>query len=189
MKTVTDFILGGSKIIADSDNATKLKDACCLQKKKSFDEPRQCIKNRDITLLTKVCLVKVMVLFSCHVWMWELYHKEGWAPKNSCFWTMVLEKEESFLDCKEIKPVNPKGNQSWIFIAKTDDEAEAPILRPPDVKSWLIRKDPDAGKDWKQEEKGTSENEMVGWHHWLKGHEFEQTRGDCEGQESLAYCS
>ena len=160
-----------------------------MRDEERIDEPRQGIKSRDITLLTKVCLVKAMVFFSHHIWMWDLDNKQGWAPKNSCSWTVVLEKEESSLDCKEIKSVNPKGNQSWIFIAKTDDEDEAPILRPPDVKSWLIRKDPDAGKDWRQEEKGTTENEMIGWHHWLNGHEFEQTRGDGEGHESLAYCS
>ena len=122
--------------------------------------------------------------------MWELDHKEGWAPKNWCFWTVVLEKTlESPLDCKEIQPVNPKGNQSWIFIGRTDAEAEAPILWPPDVKSWLIWKDPDDEKDWRQEEKGTTEDEIVGWHHQLNGHEFEQALGDAEGQGSLACCS
>ena len=120
--------------------------------------------------------------------MWELDHKEGWAPKNWCFWTVVLEKTlESPLDCMEIKPVNPKGNQSWIFIGRPD--AEAPILWPPDAKNWLIRKGPDAGKDWRQEEKGMTEDEMVGWHHWLNGHEFEQALGDGEGQVSLTCCS
>ena len=109
-----------------------------------------------------------------HVWMWELDYKESWAPKNWCFWTVVLEKTlESPLDCKEIQPVHPKGNQSWIFIGRTDAEAEAPILWPPDAKSWLIWKDPDAGKDWRQEEKGMTEDKMVGWHYWLDGHEFE----------------
>ena len=122
--------------------------------------------------------------------MWELGHKEGWAPKNWCFPTVVLEKTlENPLDCKEIKPVNPKGNQPWIFIGRTDAEAEAPILGPPDVKSQLIAKDPDAGKDWRQKEKGVTEDEIVGWYHWLKGHEFEQTPGDSEGQGNLACCS
>ena len=103
--------------------------------------------------------------------MWELDYKESWAPKNWCFWTVVLEKTlESPLDCKEIKPVSPKGNQFWIFIGRTDAETEALILWPPDVKNWLIGKD--TGKDWRQDEKGTTENEMVGWHHWLDGHEF-----------------
>ena len=106
-----------------------------------------------------------------HVWMWELDYKESSAPKNWHFWTMVLEKTlESPLDCKEIQPVHPKGDQSWVYIGRTDVEAETPILWPPDMKSWLIGKDPDAGKDWRQEEKGTTEDEMVGWHHRL--HEF-----------------
>ena len=103
--------------------------------------------------------------------MWELDYKESWTPKNWCFWTVVLEKTlESPLDCKDTKPVHPKGNQSWIFIGRTDAEAETPILWPPDAKNWLIGKDPDAGKDWKWEEKGTTEDEMVGWHHQLAGH-------------------
>jgi len=125
---------------------------------------------------------------SSHVQMWELDHK-AWALKNWCFQTVVLEKTlESPLDCKEIKPVNPKGNQSWIFIGRTDAEAKAPILWPPDAKSWLTGKDPDTGKDWGQE-KETTKDEMVGWYHRLNGHEFEQTPGDGEGQGSLAYCS
>ena len=120
--------------------------------------------------------------------MWELDYKESWAPKNWCFWTVMLEKTlESPLDCKKIKPVNPKVNQFWIFIGRT--ETEAPVLWLPDAKSRLIGKDPDSGKDWRQEEKGTTENEMVGWHHWLNGHEFEQTAGDSEEQGSLACCS
>ena len=111
---------------------------------------------------------------SSHVWMWELDHKEGWVLKNWCFWTVVLGKTlQRLLDCKEIKSVNPKGNQSWIFIGRTDAEAETPIHGPPDSKSWLIWKDPDVGKDWMQEEKGMTEDEMVGWHHLLNGHEFE----------------
>ena len=122
--------------------------------------------------------------------MWELDHKEGWVPKNWCFWTVVLEKTlESPLDCKEIKPVNPKGNQPWIFIGRTDAEAEAPIIWPPDGKSWLIGKDPDTGKYWGHEKKGVTEVEMGRWHHQLNGHEFEQTPGDGEGQESKACCS
>ena len=125
---------------------------------------------------------------SSHVWMWELDHKEGWVPKNWCFWTVVLEKTlESPLDCREIKPVNPKGNQPWIFIQSTD--AEALILWPPDVKSQLTGKDPDAGRDWGQEEKGATEDEIFGRHHRLNGHEFEQTAGDGEGQGSLVCCS
>ena len=120
--------------------------------------------------------------------MWELDYKEGWESKNWCFWTVVLEETlESPLDCKEIQWVHPKGNQSWIFIGRTD--AEAPILWPPDAKSWLTAKDPNAVKDWRQEEKTTSEDEMVGWHHWLNGHEFEQALGVGDGQGSLACCS
>ena len=122
--------------------------------------------------------------------MWELDHKEGWALKNWCFLTVVLDKTlESPLDCKEFQPVHPKGNQSWIFIWRTDAEAETPILWPPDAKNWLIWKDPGAGKDWRQEEKGTTEDEMVGWHHRHNGHEFEQALGVGDGQGSLACCS
>ena len=122
--------------------------------------------------------------------MWELDCKESWAPKNWCFWTVVLEKTlESPLVCKVIQPIHPKGNQFWMFIGRTDVEAETPILWPPHAKSWLIGKDPDAGKDWRQEEKGMAENEMVGWHHRLHGHEFEQALGAGDGQGGLACCS
>ena len=122
--------------------------------------------------------------------MWELDPKESSAPENWCFQTVVLEKTlESPLDCKEIKPVNPKGNQSWIFIGRTDAEAEAPMLWPPDEKGWLIGKDPDAEKDWRWQEKGMTEDEMLGWHDQVDGHEFQQTQGDSEGQGSLACCS
>ena len=111
---------------------------------------------------------------SGHVWMWQLDYKESWAPKTWCFWTVVLKKTlESPLHCKEIQPVHPKGDQSWVFIGRADTEAETPVLWPPHAKSWLIEKDPDAGRDWGQEEKGTTEDEMAGWHHWLDGHEFE----------------
>ena len=127
---------------------------------------------------------------SSHVWMWELDYKESWAPKNWCFWTLVLEKTfENPLDCKDIQPVHPKGDQSWVFIGRTDVEAETPILWPPDAKNWLTGKDPYAGKDWRWEEKGTTENEMDGWHHWLSGHGFELTLGVGDGQGSLACCS
>ena len=126
---------------------------------------------------------------SCHKWMWELDHKESWAPKNWCFWTVVLEKTlESPLDGKQIQPVNSKGNQSWIFIERTDAEAEAPTLWPPEVKNWLTGKDPDAGKDWVQEKEMT-EDKMVGWHHQLDGHESEQAPRVGDGQGSLACCS
>ena len=127
---------------------------------------------------------------SGHVWMWELDCEESWAPKNWCFWTVVLEKTlESPLDCKEIWPAHPKGDQSWVFIGRTDAEAETPILWPSDAKSWLVWKDPDAGKDWGQEEKRTTEDEMVGWHHWLHRHEFEQALGVGDRQGGLVCCS
>ena len=127
---------------------------------------------------------------SSHVWIWELNYEESWALKNSRFWTVVLEKTlESPLDCKEIKPINPKGNQSWIFTGRTDAEAETPIIWLPDDKSQLIRKDPDSGKDWRQKEKGMTEDEMVGWHHQLNGHEFGWTLGVGDGQGGLTCLS
>ena len=123
---------------------------------------------------------------SGHVWMWELDCEESWALKNWCFWTVVLEKTlESPLDCKEIQPVHPKGGQPWVFIGRTDIEAETPILWPPDAKSWLIGKDSDAGKDWWQEEKGTTKDDMVGWHHWLDGYGFGWTLGAGDEQGGL----
>ena len=139
----------------------------------------------------KTNLILHMWGFSCsHVQMWELDHKEGWALKNWCFRTVVLKKTlESPLGCKEIKPVIPKGNQPWIFTGRTDAEPEAPVLWPPDAKSQLTGKDPDAGKDWRPMEKGTTEKEMVRWHHQLNGQEFEQTPGDGEGQGILAHWS
>ena len=145
--------------------------------KKSYDQPRQHIKEQRHCFANKGPSSQNYGFSSSHVWMWELAHKVGWVPKNRCFWTVVLEKTlESPLDRKEIQPVQPKGNQSWIFFGRTDAEADTPILWPPYAKNWLIGKDPDAGKDWKQEEKGTTEDEMVGWHHQLDGHEFEQLR-------------
>ena len=145
------------------------------------------LKSRDITMLTNICIVKTAGFSSYHVQMWELDHKEGWTLKNWCFWTVVLEKAlESPLDCKEIQPVNPKENQPWIYTGRTDAKADAPIFWPPDAKSLLIGKDPDAGKDWGQEEKGTTQDEIVGWHHWLNAPEFEKTLGDSEGQGSMA---
>ena len=125
---------------------------------------------------------------SGHVWMWKLDCEESWVLKNWCLWTVVLKKTpESPLDCREIQPVHPKGSHSWIFIGRTD--AEAPIIWPPNVKNWLIWKEPVAGKDWRWEEKGTTEDEMVGWHHWLNGHEFEPALGVGDGQGILACCS
>ena len=138
---------------------------------------------------TKVRLVKAMI-FPVVMYGCELDHEENWALKNWCFWTVVLEKTlESPLDCKETQPVNPKGNQSWIFIGRADAEAETPIFWPPDEKNWLTGKDPDAGKHWRREEKGMREDEMMGWHHWLDGHVFEQAPGAGDGQGSLACCS
>ena len=142
--------------------------------KKSYDQPRQHIKKQRHYFDNSSPSNQSYSFSSNHVWMWELDYKESWVPTNWCFRTVVLEKTlESPLDCKEISPVHSKGNQSWIFIRRTDAEAETPILWPPDKKSWLIGKDPDAGKDWRQEEKGTTEDEIVGWHHRLDGHEFE----------------
>ena len=138
----------------------------------------------------KVGLMIMTFWSNSQVWMWMLDYKESWVPKNWCFWTVVLEKTlQSPLDCKEIQPVNPKGNQSWVFIGRTDAEAEGPILWPPDAKNWLIWKDPDAGEGWKQEEKGTKEDKMVEWHHWLDGHELEQAPGVGDGLGSLECCS
>ena len=170
-ETVADFIFSGSKITADGDCSHEIKRHL-LPRRKVMTKLDSILKSRDITLPTKVYLVKAMV-FPVVVWMWELDYKESWVPKNWCFWTVVLGNTlESPLDCKEIQQVHPKGNQSWIFIGRTDTEAETPILWPPDAKSWLIWKNPDARKDWGQEEKGTTEDEMVGWHHWLSGHGF-----------------
>ena len=187
METVTDFIFLGSKIIADGDCSHEIK-RCLLLGRKAMTNLDSILKNKDISLLTKFHLVKA-TFSNSHVWMWELDHKESWAPKNRCFWTVVLGKTlDSPLDCKEIKPVNPKGNQ-WIFIGRTDAEAAAPILWPPDAKNWLTGKDPDAGKDWKQKEKGTTVDEMVGSCHQLNWHEFEQALGVSDGHESLACCA
>ena len=154
--------------------------------KKSYDKPRQCIKKQKHHFANKSPYSQSYGFSSCHVQMWELDHKEGWALKNGCFWTVVLEKTlESPLDSKEIQPVNPKGTQHWIFIGRTDTKPA--ILWPPDVKSQLTGKDPDAGKDWRQENE-TTKDETVGWHHQLNGHEFEQAPGDGEGQGSPACC-
>ena len=171
METVTKFILLGSKITADGDCSHEIKRLLLLGRK-VMTNLDSILKSRDITLLTKVHLVKAMV-FPLVIWMWELGYKESWALKNWCFWTVMLEKTlESLLDCKEIKPVSPKGNQCWLFIGRTDAEAETPTLWPPDV-NWLVWKDPDAEKDWRQEEKGTTVDEMIGWYHQLSGHESE----------------
>ena len=157
--------------------------------KESYDQPRWHIQKHRHYFANKVPSSRSYG-FSCgHVWMWELDCEESWAPKNWCFWTVVLEKTlESPVDCKEIQPVHPKGDQSWVFIGRTDAEAETPVLWPPHAKSWLIGKDPDAGRDWGQEEKGTTEDEMAGWHLWLNGRESRWTPGVGDGQGGLVCC-
>ena len=158
--------------------------------KESYDQPRQHSQKQRHYFADKGPSSQSYGFSCSHVWMWELDHKESWVSKNWYFWTVVLEKTlESPLDCKEMQPVHPKGNQSWIFIGRTDAKVEAPILCPPDAKNWLIGKDPDAVKDWRREEKGMTEDEMVGWHHRLIGYEFEQAPGVDDGQGSLACCS
>ena len=158
--------------------------------KKSYDQPRKHIKKQRHHFANKGLSSQGYGFSSSHVWMWELNYKESWVPKNWCFWTVVLEKLlQSPLDSKEIQPVHPKGNQSWIFIGRTDVEAKTPILWPADVKSWLIWKDPNAGKDWRWEKKGKTENEIVGWHHWLNGHglDMDELWGLVMGRE--AWCA
>ena len=187
VETVSDFIFGGSKITADGDCSHEIKRRLLLGRK-VMTNLDSIFKSRDMTLPAKVRLVKAMV-FPVVMYGCELDYKESWAPKNWYFWTVVLEKTlESPWDCKEIQPVHPKGDQSWVFIGGTDAEAETPILWPPDVKSWLIGKDPDTGKDWGQEEKGTTEDETVGWHHRLNEYGFGWTPGVGDGQGGLACC-
>ena len=155
--------------------------------RKSYDQPRQHIRKQRHYFVNKGLSSQGYGFSSSHVRMWELDYEESWAPKSWCFWTVVLEKTlESSWDSKEIQPVHPKGDQSWVFTGRTDVEAETPLFWLPDVKSWLIWKDPDAGKDWGQEEKGTTEEEMAGWHHRLSGHEFGWTPGVGDGQRGLA---
>ena len=177
METVTDFIFLGSKITADGNCSHENKRRLLLARK-AMTNLDSILKSRDITNKTS----QSYDFSSSHVWMWDLDYKESWAPKNWCFWTVVLGKTlESSLDCKEIQPVHPKGDQSWVFIGRTDADAETPILWPPHVKSWFIGKDPDAGRDWGQEEKGTPEDEIAGWHHRLNAHEFGWTPGVGDG--------
>ena len=172
MEIMGEFILGSSKITADGDCSHDIK-RCLLLGIKLLNNLLSILRSKDITLIKKVHLVKAVFSHS-HVWMWELDYKESWALKDWSFWTVVLEKTlESPLDCKEIQPVNPKWNQSWIFIGRTDAKTETPIVWPLDAKNWVIWKDPDAWKDWREEEKGTTDDEMVGWHHRLNGHVFE----------------
>ena len=172
VETVSDFIMGGSKITADGDCSHEIK--ILTPWKESYDQHSQHIKKQRYCFSDKGPSSQGYGFSNGHVWMWELDYKESWVQKNWCFWTVVLERTlESPLDCKDIQSVHPKGDQSWVFLGRTEVEAETPILWPSDAKSWLIGKDPDAGKDWEQEEKGTTEDEMVGWHHWPNGHEFE----------------
>ena len=170
---VHDFTPLGSKITADGDCSHEIK-TCLLLARKDMTNLNSILKSRDMTVPTKFHLIKAMVFpVVKYGRMWELDHKEDWVSKYRWFWTVVLEIIESFLDCKEIKPVNRKRNQFWIFTEWTDAKAKTSILCPLDAKNWLIGKVPDAGADWRQEEKGMTEDKMVGWHHWLNGHEFE----------------
>ena len=170
METLRDFIWGGPKITADCDCSHEIKRHLLLGRKamKNLDS---ILKTRDFT--DKGLYSQIFGFSSSHIWMWQLDCEEGWVLKNWCFWTVVLEKTlQSPLDRKEIQPVHSKGDQSWVFIGRTDAEAETPILWPPHVKSWLIGKDFGAGRDWGQKEKGTTEDEMARWHHGLTGHQF-----------------
>ena len=188
METVTDFIFLDSRITAGDDCSHEIK-GCLLLGSEAMTSLNSILKSWDITLPIKVWYSQSYGFSSNHVQIWELNHKEGWAPKNWCFWTVVLEKTlESPLDCKEIQPVHSKGDQPWVFFGRTDAKAETPGLWPLHAKSWLIGKDPVAGRDWGQEEKGMTEDEMARWHHWLYGREFEWTPGDGDGQGGLACC-
>ena len=180
VETVT-FIFLDSKITADGDCSHEIKRRLLLR--------RKAMTNLDSILKIKDITFPSYGFSSSHVWMWKLDYKESWVLKNWCFWTVVLEKTpESPLVCKEIQLVHPKGNPPWIFIGRTDAEAGALILWPCDMKIQLIGKYHDAGKDWRQEDKGMTEDEMVGWYHRLNGHEFEQTLGYNEGKGILAWC-
>ena len=183
---LSDFILGGSKITADGDCSHETKRHLLLGRN-VMTNLDSIFKSRDITLPTKVCLVKAMVfpvvMYGCESWIVNR------VPKNWCFWTVVLEKTlQSLLDCKEIQPVHSEGDQPWDFFGRNDAKAETPVLWPPHVKIWLIGKDSDAGRHWGQEEKGMTEDEMAGWHHWLDGRESEWTPGVGDGQGGLACC-
>ena len=172
VETVADFIFGGSKITADGDYSHEIK-RCLFLGRKSYDQPRQHIQKQRHYFANKGPFSQGYGFSSGRVWMWESDCEESWAPKNWRPWTVVLEKTlESPLDCKEIQPVHPKGDQSWVFIGRTDVEAQTPILWPPDAKSWLIWKRPWCWERLRAGE-GDEEDEMVGWHHWLNGHGFE----------------
>ena len=182
-----ETILGGSKITADGDCSHEIK-RCLLLGRKVMTNLDSILKSTHY-FVNKGPSSQGYGFSSSHVWMWELGYKESWVLKNWWFWTVVLEKTlDSPLDYKEIQPVHPKGDQSWVFIGRSDAKAETPILWPSNEKNWPIGKDPDAGKDWVQEEKGTTEDEMVGWHHWLNGHELEQSPWVGDGQGGLACC-
>ena len=187
VETVTHFILLGSKITADGDCIHEIK-RCLLLGRKAMTNLDSVLKNRH-HLADKGLYSESCGFSSSQVWMWELNHKESWALKNWCFELWHWRGLSSPLNCKEIKPIDPKGNQFSIFIGRTDAEAETPILWPPDAKNWLIRKDRMFMKDWRQEKKRMTEDEIIGWHHWLYGLEFEQALGVVEGQGSLACCS
>ena len=177
----------GFKITVDSDCSHEIKRYLLLGRK-VVTNLDSILKSRDNTLPTKVRLVKAVV-FPVVMYGCELDYRESWVQKNWCFWTVVLEETvESPLDYKEIQPVQPKGNQSWVFFGKNDAKAETPVFWSPHAKSWLIGKDSDAGRDWGQEEKGMTEDEMAGWHHWLDGCESEWTPGVGDGQGGLACC-
>ena len=180
---------GGSKITADSECSHEIKRHLAPWKK-SHDKPRQHIKKQRHYFASKGPSSQDYGFSSGHVWMWKLDCEESWVPKNGCFWTVVLEKAlVSPLACKEVQPVHPKGDQSWVFIGRTDVEAETLILWLPDAESWLVWKDSDAEKVWGQEEKEMTENEMVGWHHRLDGYRFGWTLGVGYGQGGLVCCS
>ena len=166
------YFWGGSQITADGDCSHE-SGRHLLLGRKVMSNLDSIFKSRGITLPTKVRLVRAMVFSSSHVWIWQLDYKESWAPKNWCFWTVVLDKTlENHLDCKEIQPVNSKGDQPWMFFGRNDAEAETPVLWPRHVKSWVIGKYSDAERDRRQEVKGMTEDEMAGWHHRLNGPEF-----------------
>ena len=187
METVTDFIFLGSKITADGDCSHEITRHLLLGRKETTNLD-SIFKSRDIANKgpSNQSNDFSVVMYGCE----SLDYKETWVSKNWCFWTVVLEKTlESPLDCKEIKPINSKGNQSWMFIGRTDAKAETLVFWPPDAKNWLIGKDTDAGKDWRREKKGRTEDEMFGWHHWLNGHVFDQALGVGDGQGSLVCCS
>ena len=189
VETMADFILRGSKITADGDWSHEIK-RCLLLGRKVMTNIDNIFRSRDIKFANKGPSSQGYGFSSGHVWMWKLDYEESWAPKNWCFWTVVLEKTlESPLDCKEIQPDHSEGDQSWVFFGRTDAKAETPVLWPSHAKRWLIGKDSDAGRDWRQEEKGTTEDEMAGWHHWLDGHESVWTLGVGDGQGGLACCN